>query len=266
MQLPINLNNLLIWVDPSEKYIYRNYTTNKVSAVKNRIKNGLPIAQSNPTLQPTWNSTIMNGLPGLVFTSTNELTNGQKLTMALDSALISNKPLIMSAAIAIGSTGTGDVVSSGSIPIEIGSSTLGNGAGGEGFGMIFFAQFPPNPNTGQIYSYIFGDPNGASGNGFTTSTTLDTNIKIYTLIWDNSTQMTLRINGQTIGTSPFSNFAISSYTLNSFALGADNYPSGAQYYFNGNIGQVVVYQGSTTDFAVEDYLMKLYGISHTPLG
>lgn len=57
MQLPYTNSNLLLWLDPSERFVYKD-SSKKVSSVLNRV-NGIPLIQNTFSKQPIWDATTI---------------------------------------------------------------------------------------------------------------------------------------------------------------------------------------------------------------
>lgn len=235
MNLPYTSGSLLFWLDPSEKFVYRD-ASNKVTSMIDRVNESVALS---PTVasRPTWRDNRINGRPVLSF------AGAQRMRLPLNSRNIingTNVPTVITCLMQDLGTADGSVV-------DLGHTTNVNPEQG----IIVF---------GGIVSYRFDNHSSVSGD-FGNPITINQSPHVITYLFDGA-HIIVRIDGvqrdsipNTLTTGNFScdQFAIGDVTDAFFAFGG-SFP------FIGNIGQVIGYQQKDPDFEPETYLMQYYGL------
>lgn len=230
MQLPYLSSNLIAWLDPSERYINKNASLKVVSAI-NRVS-GSSARQLVESKKPLWSATVLNNTPGLLFSSE------QRLTINLPSPAISSKSLAIIFAAQFN-------VSTGNIALELGSSTNPNLVG---MGLAF------DTGADLVEPYIFAD--NLSGSVVNASHHLDSNVHVWSIAY-NMSVLTVKVDGVVVNQTSMP--GVSTFTYDSLTLGDVSYDSDNpvdHFYFAGNIGTVLVYQGDIIHPAAEEFVIK----------
>lgn len=234
MQLPYLSSNLLVWIDPAEKFVNKTLSQ-KTLSVLNRI-NGNPARQFTEDKKPLWNKGAINNTPGLLF------NGGQRLTLDLPATSVSSRPLSIIFAAQF------DVITGG-IALEVGNS---NNASLAGLGMGF------DTGSDLIEPYIFSD--ALTGSTLSVNQTLDNRAHVWSLVFDMHRMIT-RLDGVAINETPISN--IKNFQFNSLTLGDITFDSPndlEHFYFTGALGTVLIYQGNQIHSLAEDFVSKTINI------
>jgi len=233
MQLPHLSSKLLVWCDPSERFVLKN-KENQVLSVLNRI-NGHAIRQLNPDKKPLWNRNCINDTPGLVF------SGNQRLSIHLPGYYVSSKPLSLTFV-------TNFDVVTGGIALEVGNSTNPSLVG---FGIGF------DTGSDLVSPYLFSDSN--QGNNVNFEYPLNSKSHVWSILFDFNRLIT-RLNGRTINETylPVRKFHFNSLTLGDVSYDSDNELD--HFYYKGNIGTVLLYQGNKIHTAAEDYAAMSAGL------
>lgn len=240
MNLPITSTSLLFWMDPSERFVARD-SSNKITSVVERIS-GSPILPRSSATSPTWTVNIRNGQPALSF------GGAHALRFNFPPRVISTgtrNPIVVSVAAKANSFAVGD-----SSLMDLGSSTLSNPALSLDYTAASFLQV-----------YRYDDFSVSADFATKTNPSTPTAWHIYTGIYD-GTNMILRVDGVQLNINPATN-STGHFSGDQLAIGdyTDGGVSGFGHgYFNGYIGQVIMYGGSSPDIDVENYLKDYYGI------
>lgn len=240
MNLPFTSTSLLFWMDPSERFVARD-SSNKITSMIERIS-GSPIRPRASATSPTWQPDIRNGQPALSFGGAHALVfNFAPLVITTGT----RNPIVVSVAAKANSFAVGD-----NSLMALGSATLTNPAMSLTYTSATFLQV-----------YRFDDVSVSTDAAIKTNPSTPTSWHIYTGIYD-GTNLILRIDGVQVASSVAAN---STGHFTGDQLGIGDYTDGAvggfgHGYFNGYIGQVVVYGGTSPDIDTENYLKDYYGI------
>lgn len=234
MQLPYLSSSLLVWIDPSEKFVNKN-VSRKTLSVLNRV-NGNPVRQLSEERKPTWSPTAINNTPGFIF------SGEQRLTLDLPPYSVSSKSLGITFATQFSAV-------TGSIALEIGNS---NNTSLAGLGLGF------DTGSDLVEPYLFADD--SKGFGFNFENIFDNKVHVWSLLFDFA-NITTKLDGKVVNVTPVSD--ITGFHFDSLTLGDVNFDSSNSldhFYFTGNIGTVLVYQGNRIHSAAEDFVMKSSGL------
>lgn len=240
LPLPYTDDILLAWIDPGEGVLYSPGSLN-VYSVLNRI-NGKGATQLNAGMQPTWSATAMNGTPGLVF------SGGQRLTIDLPLVTLGGVGVPITFCMGWGGGTSNDAVFG--IPLTLGSKTL------------------PNPEFLILPLSTSVDLNRLHDGNLVDLDDLfyvfdNSKPHILTGIFDGS-QMILRVDGVQVATLATTHTGNRQVSIDQLALGdlTDGAVAGPQGhdYYNGVVGPVLVYKGSTPPIDAEKALMEMVGL------
>lgn len=282
MPLPWTTSSLLAYFNPANALFDSNL--NVISVPNSNLTK--PFTQLAANRRPTWSSTALgNKYPGIIFTGNLNVTNiNQKLSVAIDPIIVSNKPLIITIAsqhptyidytVATGAQDNGVMMEIGNSSVlspAFGGSTKGFGflhgfQAGSGALNILTPYLIPDNGTYTFPSAGGGSPAQINSPGLVS----DQNIHVYTQIFD-STTFTIRADGVTIAT--YTNPSMTgNYTFDTISFGNSCYESGTPFpnpfpysNFRGALGKCLAYTGQNIDLGPEEYLLNYYGINHTPL-
>jgi len=238
MQLPQTSNPLLFWMDPSEKFVYKD-SSNKITSILNRV-NGERILP--PTIGPTWVDNSLNGHPTLSFTGSQSLIYNFNQNGASSGF---KKPFIMmSVARTLSPVSPQSVLMQG---FDRSVSALSS---------VQYTIFSSN-------AVSISKIDDIGNAGFTSGAAIDTKYHLYCNIYD-GTLLKQRIDGKEVNSGDAN--AIVNSNMNQISIG-DLSPLAASlavhFYFTGNIATTLAYTtnyGCSIDYSAEDYLMKYYGL------
>lgn len=238
MNLPLTSTSLLFWCDPSERFVFRD-SNNKITSVIEKMSDK-PLLPASTSTAPTWVANVVNGQPIMRF------AGGQSLKFDFDVRNITtgtkNPTIITVVAKATSLIGGDNTI------VEIGSPTISN----TGLALVF-----NSPPTAQTYRY--DDTSGLADQAVFTGAV--SAFHVWTAIYD-GTNLTIRKDGVQISSNAATH-STGHFSGNQIVIG--DYTDGGvggfgHAYVTGDIGQVIVYGGTSADLDTEIYLGQLYGI------
>ena len=227
-------NNLKLWLKADALTGLTN--TNPVGTWTDSSSNGIALTQATAAAQPTYKTVGLNNLPTLSFNGT------QYLQTPYNASLNPNQYTVITVT---------NVTASGGFQSPITSREAG---GLKGY--FFYAQ---NPN---VWSFAQGNNTGA-WNTTSDSTPVTLNTGYVTSGSYNGTQKTLSVNGRQTSNN-FTNFTPN--TARPLRVGAGQTEGGPNFYFKGDISEVILYDKALNTVErnlVDNYLSAKYNLTIT---